>query len=55
MMRECLYEKNINFNESYRTQKNIITSQIVRAVNINLISLILFCFSKKIIANFIVV
>ena len=34
MMRECLYEKNVNFNESYRRQKNVITSQIVRAVNI---------------------
>ena len=34
MMRECLYEKNVSFDESYRRQKNVITSQIVRAVNI---------------------
>jgi len=26
--------KNVNFEESYRKQKNVITSQIVRAVNI---------------------
>ena len=34
MMRECLYEKNVDFESSYRTQKHLITSQIVRAVNI---------------------
>ena len=36
-MRECVYEKNVNFNESYRKQRSVITSQIVRAVNIKLI------------------
>jgi hypothetical protein len=34
-MRECFYEKNVDFNNSYRTQKHAITSQIVRAVNVN--------------------
>lgn len=33
-MRECLYEKNVNFGESYRRQKSVITSQVVRAVSI---------------------
>ena len=46
MMRECLYEKNVNFDETYRRQKNVITSQIVRAVSVNklnfLYSLIFF-------------
>jgi hypothetical protein len=44
-MRECLYEKNVDFNTDYRTQKNVITSQIVRAVNIKLLNLLSF-FSK---------
>lgn len=57
-MRECLYEKNVNFDESYRKQKNIVTSQIVRAVNINLFNFLIFFFFKKkklLIANFIIV
>ena len=33
-MRECLYEKNVDFNADYRSQKHIITAQIVRSVNI---------------------
>ncbi|CAB4430351.1 unnamed protein product [Rhizophagus irregularis] len=31
MMRECLYEKNVDFALSYRIQKTLITSQVVRA------------------------
>ena len=48
-MRECLYEKNVNFDESYRKQKNVITSQIVRAVNIqfNFIFFFFYFFFKK--------
>ncbi|GES84282.1 hypothetical protein RCL_jg6909.t1 [Rhizophagus clarus] len=28
-MPECLYEKNVNFDSSYRIQKNLVTSQVV--------------------------
>jgi hypothetical protein len=45
-MRECLYEKNVDFNTDYRTQKNVITSQIVRAVNIKLLNLLSFFFKN---------
>ncbi|CAB4395086.1 unnamed protein product [Rhizophagus irregularis] len=31
IMRETLYEKNVDFNSDYRSQKHVITSQIVRA------------------------
>ncbi|PKY15145.1 hypothetical protein RhiirB3_427292 [Rhizophagus irregularis] len=31
MMRECLYEKNVDFALSYRIQKTLVTSQVVRA------------------------
>lgn len=33
-MRESLYEKNVDFNSNYRSQKHVITAQIVRSVNI---------------------
>ena len=36
MMRECIYEKNVDFEKTYRKQKNVITSQVVRYVNIKL-------------------
>ena len=57
MMRECLYEKNVNFDESYSKQKNVITSQIVRAVNIqfNFIFFFFIFFLKKLIVNIIAV
>jgi hypothetical protein len=47
-MKECLYEKNVDFNTDYRTQKNVITSQIVCAVNIKLLNLLSFFFFKNI-------
>ncbi|CAB4385316.1 unnamed protein product [Rhizophagus irregularis] len=31
MMRECLYEKNVDFALSYRIQKTLVTSQVVHA------------------------
>ncbi|GES89390.1 hypothetical protein GLOIN_2v1480211 [Rhizophagus clarus] len=31
IMRECLYEKNVDFNVNYRSQKHVITAQIVRS------------------------
>ncbi|CAB4385764.1 unnamed protein product [Rhizophagus irregularis] len=31
IMRETLYKKNVDFNSDYRSQKHVITSQIVRA------------------------
>ncbi|CAB4413650.1 unnamed protein product [Rhizophagus irregularis] len=31
MMRECLYEKNVDFALNYRIQKTLVTSQVVRA------------------------
>lgn len=40
MMRECLYEKNVDFESNYRTQKHVITSQIVRTVNIKLFNFV---------------
>ncbi len=46
-MRECLYEKNVNFDLSYRIQKNLVTSQVVRAVNITFI----FFFKNLLLAN----
>jgi hypothetical protein len=48
-MKEYLYEKNVDFNTDYRTQKNVITSQIVRAVNIKLLNLLSFFFNNYII------
>lgn len=30
-MRECLYETNGDFNSNYRSQKHVITSQIVHS------------------------
>ncbi|PKC53237.1 hypothetical protein RhiirA1_543259 [Rhizophagus irregularis] len=30
-MRECLYEKNVDFTADYRSQKHTITAQIVRS------------------------
>ena len=54
MMRECLYEKNVNFDETYRRQKNIITSQIVRAISVNKLNFLysLIFFKKKLITNY---
>ncbi|UZN99275.1 uncharacterized protein OCT59_000554 [Rhizophagus irregularis] len=31
IMRECLYEKNVDFTADYRSQKHTITAQIVRS------------------------
>jgi len=36
--------KNVNFEESYRKQKNVITSQVVRAVNIQFTFFYLYFF-----------
>jgi hypothetical protein len=41
-MRECLYEKNVDFGSNYRNQKHLIAPQIVRAVNIKLLNPLFF-------------
>jgi len=43
-LRECLYEKNVDFKSNYRSQKHVITAQIVRSVNIEFISCHFFFF-----------